>query len=106
MYDTPLHGGGRSAHTDDELADILADPHCRLLLEYLRETENPATVSAITTHVVSEITGTAPDSVPQDVVRRVQTWLHHGQLPTLDAHGVVDFDPESGVVDLQQHSVG
>lgn len=84
----------------DELADLLADPHCRYLLEYLRQHEDPADVSTLTEYVVAEVTDTSPDSVSADVQRRVQTWLHHGQLPTLDRYGVVDFDADAGTVSL------
>jgi len=108
MYDTSVNeSAGHQYNSDaDDISDILDDPHCRLLLEYLREMENPASVSSITTYVVSEITNTPPERVPSDVVRRVQTWLHHGQLPALDRHGVVEFDPETGVVNLDQGAVG
>lgn len=84
----------------EALAAMLADPHCRHLVSYLRETDGPATVATVSTYVVAQITGTAPDNVPSDVQRRVQTWLHHGQLPKLADHGVVAFDPDDGTVEL------
>lgn len=84
----------------EDLEDLLSDPHCRYLLEYLREHEGSASVSAVARYVVGKITQTSPDDVSGDVQRRVQTWLHHGQLPTLDDHGIVDFDPDSGTVSL------
>jgi hypothetical protein len=85
---------------DDDFADLLSDPHCRHLLNYLRERNDPATVSTITKYVVAQITDTSPEEVSENVQRRVGTWLHHGQLPALDDYGVVDFDPESGTVSL------
>lgn len=84
----------------EEIADLLADPHCRYLLEYLRKHDEPATVEAITQYVVAEITDTPPEEVSGDVQRRVQTWLHHGQLPTLDSYGIVDFDADDDTVSL------
>lgn len=85
---------------DGELAEILADPYCWYLVKYLQENENYASVGTIAKYVVAEITDTSPDDVSMDVRRRVQTWLHHGQLPELDAYGVVEFDPESSTVRL------
>jgi len=85
---------------DRELTDLLSDPHCRYLLKCLRERDNPVSVSALTRFVVAEVTDTSPDEVPDTVCRRVQTWLHHGQLPALADHGVLVFDPESGAVSL------
>lgn len=89
-----------SRTTDESLADLLSDPHCRYLLEYLRTNDNPVSVSAVARYVVSQVTDAPVDDVSNDVERRVQTWFHHGQLPMLDDHGVVDFDPDSGTVRL------
>lgn len=85
---------------DDRLSELLADPHCRYLIEYLEAGDDPATLADAATHVVARITDSEPDDVPPDVVRRVKTWLHHGQLPELDEHGIVDFDPDAGTVSL------
>ena len=86
--------------TDEELAEILADPYCWHLVKYLQENENPVSVEMIAKYVVAEMTDSSPDDIPTDVRRRVQTWLHHGQLPELEAYGVVEFDPESSTVRL------
>jgi predicted transcriptional regulator len=93
-------GQRRDEGSREPLADLLSDPHCRYLLHYLRNHEGPVSVSEVSRHVVAEITDGSPDEVPGDVQRRVQTWFHHGQLPTLDDYGVVEFDPESGTVSL------
>jgi len=99
---TMVHEGDEN----DELADLLSDPHCRLLLKSLHERNEPVSVSTVTRTIVAEITGTEPADVPDGVSRRVQTWLHLGQLPLLDEHGVVDFDPEVGTVALPGNSRG
>jgi len=40
----------------------------------------------------------APGDAPTDrLVRRVELSLHHKHLPMLDEHGVVDYDPQSGL---------
>lgn len=101
--DSPHASDGQRPEADvarDDVADLLSDPHCRYLLKYLREEDSPASVATVTQYVVAEITDTAPEDVSDDVQRRVQTWLHHGQLPALAEHGVVEFDAESGAVAL------
>lgn len=85
---------------DEGLSDLLSDPHCRYLLEFLREQTNPVSVSALARYVAAEITASSAEEVPDNVHRRVQTWLHHGQLPALVEHGILLFDPDSGVVSL------
>jgi len=97
----PNDGQTPGSESDDEaLVDLLSDPHCRYLLRYLRENASPVSIDEVTRYVVAELTDTTPEDVPEDVRRRVQTWFHHGQLPTLDDHGIVEFDPESGTVTL------
>lgn len=94
----------RSDDATEEIADLLSDPHCRYLLAYLERRDEPASVSTASRHVVAEITDSSPENVPEDVLRRVQTWFHHGQLPTLDTYRVVDFDPEASTVSLHDES--
>lgn len=94
---------GDSAWADsgeDGLETVMADPHCRYLLEYLDDADGPVPLSAVAKHVVAGITDSDPDDVPPDVERRVMTWLHHGQLPELDERGFVNFDPDAGTVSL------
>ncbi|MDS0284612.1 DUF7344 domain-containing protein [Haloarcula onubensis] len=87
--------------TDEKpIDDLLSDPHCRHLLTVLRERDRPTGVSTASRHIVSEMTDSPVDQVPANVERRVQTWLHHGLLPTLDDRGVVAFDPERRTVTL------
>jgi len=92
-------GTGRES-ASGELADVLEDPHCRHLLEYLRDEEGPVPEWTLARHVVARITGRPPGDVETEVTRRVQTWLHHGQLPILDEYGAVEFDAEAGEVSL------
>lgn len=84
----------------EELEDVLDDPHCRHLLDYLRREEGPVPEPTLARHVVAQITDSPPEEIDDDVQRRVQTWLHHGQLPVLDEYGVVEFDADAGEVSL------
>lgn len=89
-----------SGDEEATLSTLLDDPHCRYLLDYLRSADGPVPVSTLARHVVAGVTDTPPSEVPEDVRRRVATWLHHGQLPALSEHGVVDFDAEAAEVSL------
>lgn len=92
---------GDASGGDGGMDELLADPHCRYLLSYLNERGDAVAVSEAARHVVAGITDDEPDDVSGDVQRRVQTWFHHGLLPTLDERGVVAFDPESNTVELR-----
>ena len=86
----------------EPVADLLDDPHCRYLLAYLKRAGEPVPVSEVVQYVVSEITQTPVEEVSPDVQRRVQTWFYNGQLPILDEHGVVEFNPDAGTVVLAE----
>ena len=86
--------------TSEPLDDVLSDPHCKHLLRFLQWTEGAVPVRTVSRYIVSQVTGTAVTEVSPNVQRRVQTWLHHGQLPALALHGIVNFDPEQGTVEL------
>ena len=105
MYSSVGDGFGSNSRSNastanDELEEVLDDPHCRYLLDHLRGKEEPVPESTLARHVVAEITGTPVDEVSDEVQRRVQTWLHHGQLPVLDEYDIVEFDADAGVVNL------
>ena len=106
MYSRAGDGLGQNRGTDatgsaaEKLEDVLDDPHCRHLLDVLSKEDGPVPEPALARNVVARITDTPTDDVDDDVVRRVQTWLHHGQLPVLDEHGLVEFDADAGEVSL------
>jgi len=80
---------------------VLDDPTAGTSSTSLREEgESVGELVQSARRVVARITGTAPEDVGDDVQRRVQTWLHHGQLPVLDEYGIVEFDADAGEVSL------
>lgn len=98
-------GDDRRSTDTEGIEDLLSDPHCRYLLTFLDDADGEVTVSTAARHVVAGITGSDPDSVSPDVQRRVQTWLHHGQLPRLAERGIVEFDPDANTVSLTDSDV-
>lgn len=81
---------------------MLSDRHARAAIDCLRRSDGPVDLADLARRVVAAITDEPPDDVPDDVVRRVRTWLHHGHLPVLHTHGVVEFDPDAGTVSLAE----
>jgi hypothetical protein len=88
------------ASTNRDLSDLLSDPHVRYLLQYLHQQDGPVDVPTVATHVVAGVTNTPPADVPKDVRNRVQTFLHHGHIPQLEAHGIVEYDAELNTIKL------
>jgi hypothetical protein len=81
-----------------DIEELLSDPHVRYLLQYVHETDEPVELQTLATHVAAGITDTPPEDVPDTVRNRVQTFLHHGQIPELVRHELVEFDRESNLV--------
>jgi len=106
MYSRVGDSFGRNERTDtagppaEELEDVLDDPTAGTSSTSLREEGESVGELVAARRVVARITGTAPEDVGDDVQRRVQTWLHHGQLPVLDEYGIVEFDADAGEVSL------
>lgn len=96
-------GGLEDPGADEE---VLSDPHCRHLVDYLEERGEPVAVERLAEHVAARARGVPVESIGADVRRRVQTWLHHGQLPALEARDVVSYDVDSGIVRLVEGDPG
>lgn len=73
---------------------------CVFLDRYLPLIFDPVDPATLARNVVAQIVDESSDEVPKDIVRRVQTWPHHGHLPVLDRYGLVEYDPEKMLVSL------
>lgn len=94
-----------TATPQEMLADLLSDPHCKHLLVLLSERDGATGVEDVSRDIVGRMTDVPADQVPPNVERRVQTWLHHGLLPTLDEQRIIEFDPDQRTVALTDESV-
>jgi hypothetical protein len=92
--------GGETQTGAESLEELLSDPHIRCVLAYLNEVDESVSLARLATHVSADVTDSRPEDVPDDVRDRVQTFLHHGHLPELARHGIVDYDQEANRVSL------
>lgn len=97
-----MHNPHASSTTYDARAEapeeILSDPISRRVLEYIRHRNRPVDVDKLARHIVAEITEQSYENVPSNAARRVQTWLHHGQLPLLEQLDLLEYDVQEGMV--------
>lgn len=79
--------------------DLYRDRNRRVVLAVLANEQRPLTLTDLT-RAVDEYThrGTASEA-PSDASRRIRISLHHIHLPKLAEAGLVDYDPEEGVVE-------
>jgi len=96
-YDQHRHDAPDGSESGD-IEELLADPHVRCLLQHVHESNGPVELQTLATHVAAGVTDTPPEDVPDTVRDRVQTFLHHGQIPELVRHDLVEFDRESNLV--------
>jgi hypothetical protein len=80
---------GRTGIDDSDLHRLLADDQRKAVLAVLHDSET-RTRSALATAVAERDDETA---------ERVETRLHHVHLPVLDEAGIVDYDPQTELVE-------
>lgn len=81
-----------------EGARLLADPRNRRVLSVLEERSHPLTSRDVGVLLGAAVCGSSPARVPDGVLQRVRTDLHHRCLPALDDAGLIDRYPEGWVV--------
>lgn len=79
-----------------ERLSLLSHPHRRGALECLDRASGGVDVEAFADCVVREVADDADEA--DDERRQVLLALHHNHLPRLEDHGVLEYDPESGIV--------
>lgn len=91
---------GRSPNPDslstDQLHRLLANSRRRLVLSYLQS--HSGDWVSFEDLVAATARGERPDPGPATHWQRVETDLHHVQLPKLADAGVIEYDPVAGTV--------
>lgn len=76
--------------TSDEIFDVLGDRHRRHVLATLLECDGTTSVTDLAEKTSSETGGKA---------ERIEIGLLHSHLPRLEEMGIVNYDPEAGLVE-------
>lgn len=69
----------------------------RRVLDALSGQTTPIELEELAIEIATQETGATPP--PMEVVTKVKIDLHHARLPKLDDEGVLDYNPESNVVE-------
>ncbi len=75
--------------TSDEIFDVLGNRQRRHVLSALLDCDETTTVTEL-----AETTGSKTGGQPE----RIEIGLVHSHLPRLEGVGIVEYDPETGVV--------
>lgn len=88
--DTRPQSSARDAPLDATF-EALANRRCRVALRQLAESDDALVVGDLADRLAEEL----DDAASED---RLRTALHHTHLPKLDDAGVVEYDPDRGLV--------
>jgi hypothetical protein len=84
----------------DVVFEILKNQRRRLVLQYLRETEGPARLGTLAEHIAAFENGVSPTGLNAQQRKRVYIGLYQCHLPKMADAGVVDFDQDRGIVEM------
>lgn len=93
--------------TEDEVYDVLSNARRRAALHYLfqqRNSEDWPTLRELSREVAAWETDTATEDVAAEDRRRIHVAMHQTHLPTMEDHGVVEYDDSEKVVELTDHA--
>lgn len=86
--------------TQDLVFDILSSPRRRYVLYYLRTTGEPVALNDLAEHVAAWENETDVEDLSDQERKRVYVSLYQTHIPKLDSVGIVDYDQQSGLVEL------
>ena len=84
----------------DTIFTILSNERRRRVIAYLQGINRPAELAELVDVIAAHEVGTPIEEVSPPQRKRVYTALRQAHLPKMDEAGIVEFDPETGQVDL------
>jgi hypothetical protein len=88
----------------DQVFSLLKNERRRLVLEYLKTTENPASTSDLAEFVASHETGKPVSHINSSERKRAYVGLYQCHLPKMDDMGVIEFNKPRGIVTLGRNA--
>lgn len=83
----------------DTVVDVCRDRHRRIVLAVLAGEQRRLTANDLTKAIARHNHHVPVTEMPAEDLSAVQVSLHHEHLPKLNAAGLVDYDPERGLVE-------
>lgn len=86
--------------TQAELFDVFSNARRRMAVKFLNERDGSCALAPLVEQVAAWENDLSPDEVNRAQRRRVYISLYQTHLPMLEAHGIVDWDPEAHAIEL------
>lgn len=94
----------QDALTRDLIFDILSSPRRRYVLFYLRQQGRPVDLKELSSQVAAWENDIDPEDLTSQQRKRVYVSLYQTHIPKLADAGVVDYDQETGTVQLTERA--
>jgi len=91
--------------TQDVVFDILSSSRRRYVLFYLRQADEPVELNDLAEHVAAWENELPVEELSDQQRKRVYVSLYQTHIPKLDSIGLVDYDQESGLVELTDRAL-
>ena len=86
--------------SQNEVYDLLSNPRRRFVISYLREHGRPIELTALAQEVAAWENQVPAEELTDQQEKRVYVSLYQTHIPKLRNAGVVDYDPDDGVIEL------
>ncbi|QLG29784.1 hypothetical protein HUG10_19475 (plasmid) [Halorarum halophilum] len=86
--------------SQNEVYDLLSNPRRRFVISYLREHGGPIELTALAREVAAWENQVPAEELTDQQEKRVYVSLYQTHIPKLRNAGVVDYDPDDGVIRL------
>lgn len=79
----------------DTVLDLCVDERRRIILAAIAAEDRSWSIATLTRTIVQEERHADVDDVPDEVVARIRSSLHHNHLPQIEAAGLIEYDAET-----------
>ena len=86
--------------SQEEIFDVLSSQRRRFILHYLLQNEGGGSLKHVVTTVAAWENDTSPEELSSKLRTRAYTTIRQTHLPKMDEYGVVEYDPDSGDINL------
>lgn len=94
----------RREFSEDEIFYILSNQRRRYVLYYLKQHDGPVELMEVVRQLAAWEEGISVDEVSEQAHKRAYVALYQTHIPRLEEAGLVEYDPDSGLLTLSADS--
>jgi len=90
--------------TQDTVFEILSNSRRRFMLSYLNEHDGPVDLMELANEIAAWENETTVDELTDKQSKRVYVSVYQTHVPKLEATGLIDYDSDSGLIELSERA--